>query len=297
MLKLYASKKLESGVAWNTDYHTDPTEITESNQYDFFRYDHTAILFKDGKRAGKNFVHATAIIIDIDNKDIDIPEHWATPASVSATLEILGIAHTIATSRNHELAKKDESPRPRFHVYFPLSKPCDWELYEKMTQYAIETFDGDPATKGTARHFFGYGSNQHALVDQRTGTYTFDEYYIAHITERQLAESKAALVQTSTPTMTGKRPGDALNEGGIGFIRDILHKHGWVYSGQKSEYDELWRRPGKNSGHSAILHTDTPTLTRTRIKTRWTSRKTNTTMPSKTVVKMTPNMRRSKKCL
>jgi hypothetical protein len=60
--------------------------------------------------------------------------------------------------------------------------------------------------------------------------------------------------------MDGKRPGDALNEDGIGFIKEILQKHGWAYVGQQSEHDELWRRPGKNVGHSAIFHTDTPTF-------------------------------------
>ena len=45
---------------WNTDFYTIATEITEANQYDFFQYDHTAILFRDDKRTKKNFVHATA---------------------------------------------------------------------------------------------------------------------------------------------------------------------------------------------------------------------------------------------
>jgi hypothetical protein len=128
MLKLYASKRLQAGVQWNTDFCTIATEVSETNQYDFFRYDHTAILFKDGKRTKKNFVHAAAIIIDIDNKGVDAPEHWVTPESISERLEMLGIAHAVATSRNHNLQKTDESPRPRFHIYFPLSEPCNLEM-------------------------------------------------------------------------------------------------------------------------------------------------------------------------
>ena len=72
---------------------------------------------------------------------------------------------------------------------------------------------------------------------------------------------QSASSKRSTPIqIDGKRPGDALNENGTGFIKEIIQKHGWIYVGQKSEHDELWRRPGKNSGHSAILHTDTPTF-------------------------------------
>ena len=69
-----------------------------------------------------------------------------------------------------------------------------------------------------------------------------------------------SLKRSAPLQMDGKRPGDALNEDGIGVIKDILQKHGWTYVGHKSEHDELWRRPGKNAGHSAILHTDTPTF-------------------------------------
>jgi len=260
MLTLYASKKQEAGVAWNTDYHTDPTEITECNQYDFFRYDHTAILFTDGKRAGKNFVHATAIIIDIDNKETDDPEHWTTPASISEKLEILGIAHAIATSRNHELKKADESPRPRFHVYFPLSEPCDAEAYKKMTEHAINLFNADPATKDIARHFFGYGSNSHAIVYQRIGKYTFDEYYI-HAVECQPPPKSIPRMPVHCPH-EGKTPMEDYNERGRDHFKQTLRNHGWRYTGEEAD-NECWLRPGKGThekGKSATLHHTKPTF-------------------------------------
>ena len=58
--------------------------------------------------------------------------------------------------------------------------------------------------------------------------------------------------------MDGKRPGDALNENGIGFIREILQKHGWKYVGQRGSNDEKWQRPGTHDGHSAYLHLTPP---------------------------------------
>ena len=64
-----------------------------------------------------------------------------------------------------------------------------------------------------------------------------------------------------TPVQTsGKRPGDVLHESGAGFIREILQKHGWTFVRQRNEHEEIWRRPGKTFGESAIFHTDTPTL-------------------------------------
>ena len=48
------------------------------------------------------------------------------------------------------------------------------------------------------------------------------------------------------------RPGDDFSERGE--IRPILESHGWRFLGQKQDGNELWRRPGKNSGgHSATF--------------------------------------------
>jgi hypothetical protein len=139
------------------------------------------------------------------------------------------------------------------------------ELYKTLIDYAIETFDGDPATKDAARQFFGYGSNPNPLVFQRQGRYAFDEYYVEEAGSRKQETGISGVAADSPascrlPPASSKRPGDALNENGIGFIRELLLKHGWTYVRQKSEHDELWRRPGKTFGESAILHTDTPTL-------------------------------------
>ena len=71
--------------------------------------------------------------------------------------------------------------------------------------------------------------------------------------------SPLPLPKRSAPLpMDGKRPGDALNENGIGFIREILQKHGWKYVGQRGDNDEKWQRPGTNDGHSAYLHLTPP---------------------------------------
>jgi hypothetical protein len=56
------------------------------------------------------------------------------------------------------------------------------------------------------------------------------------------------------------RPGDELNEKGKNFIRRILQKHGWTCIGEANDNDEIWRRPGKNSGSSARLHHTPPTF-------------------------------------
>ena len=76
---------------------------------------------------------------------------------------------------------------------------------------------------------------------------------------QELSPSPPLSPKRSAPLpMTGTRPGDALNENGIGFIREILQKHGWKYVGQRGDNDEKWQRPGTNDGHSAYLHITPP---------------------------------------
>jgi hypothetical protein len=76
--------------------------------------------------------------------------------------------------------------------------------------------------------------------------------------EYQEPSPSPSLKRSAPLPMDGKRPGDALNENGIGFIREILQKHGWKHVGQRGDNDEKWQRPGTNDGHSAYLHITPP---------------------------------------
>jgi bifunctional DNA primase/polymerase-like protein/AAA domain-containing protein len=61
-----------------------------------------------------------------------------------------------------------------------------------------------------------------------------------------------------TPYEDKGRPGDVFNQRGD-WASDVLEPAGWTKVGQMGE-QEYWRRPGKDRGHSAVLHIDTGVL-------------------------------------
>ncbi len=70
--------------------------------------------------------------MDCDNEDNDSAENWITPFDVSAAFP--GVAFAAVYSRNNMKQKSDKSPRPRFHVYFPVPEIKDAAEYSGLKQ-------------------------------------------------------------------------------------------------------------------------------------------------------------------
>jgi len=165
LIQLFSSKPHVTGALHNTSFSNEPTEITETNAEAFFRNDHTTNCFKDGHCKGENFVYATAIPLDIDNSHSDNPDDWIHPDDIASKLKELGINHVIVPSRNHLLSKDGKDPRPKFHVYLPLSEPLyDSGIFVLLCEWCIRTFNADPKVKSKAQKMFGYGDNPNAFV-------------------------------------------------------------------------------------------------------------------------------------
>jgi hypothetical protein len=230
--------------------------ITNENKDDFFQYDHTHILFKNGYASKQNFVRCDALVIDVDNKGIDDPAQWTTEVEVSEYLLNQGITHTIASSRNHLKQKGNESSKPRFHVYLPLTTPCNFEQYRVMTKWLIEHFHSDPAVKSPAQFFYGNAGNPNNKVFQIDGKQCFDQFFQTIQFQAEAQKQNCTPISTSS---LGVHPADAFNENGRAFIKQFLQNHGWRYMRQDSD-NEYWQRPGKESNskdHSATLKLDT----------------------------------------
>jgi hypothetical protein len=257
-LKLYISNPKRTGKEQEKVFSTETTEITASNQNDFFRFDHTIILFQDGYAAQRNFVHCSALVIDIDNKGVDDPFDWTTVDSISERLAEMGIAHTIVTSRNHEKEKGKESPRPRFHVYLPLATPCNFAEYKAMCEWLITNFHSDPAVKSPAQFIYGNADNPNNIVLQVDGKQCFDQFFQSIPFQVETQKQRCTPPHPSMP-LTGVHPADAFNENGREVIKQFLQKHGWKYMRQDS-VNEYWQRPGKDhpKQHSATIKLDAP---------------------------------------
>lgn len=166
ILKLFQSQVAITGGRTNTSFSTTPTEITEGNAAEVFRYDHTPISFKNGCCLGANFEYATAIVFDIDNSHSDNPADWVHQDEITSRLKKLGFNYWIVASRNHQLPKDGKTPRPKFHVYLPLSVSLnDSDKFVRFCQWCIKTFGADSKVKSKAQKLFGYGDNSNAFVE------------------------------------------------------------------------------------------------------------------------------------
>ena len=89
--------------------------------------DYVFSAFKNSYRNCENFLSADALAVDCDNDHSDCPEAWITPDTIAAKFQ--GVAFAVHYSRHHNLQKNDKSPRPRFHVIFPIEAVTDSTEY------------------------------------------------------------------------------------------------------------------------------------------------------------------------
>ena len=102
-------------------------EVEIKNEQDarniFCKYHYSANEWKNGHKIKANFIRSNFICGDVDeNLSIaEIRERFSA------------IQHIIVTSRNHQKAKKDKPPCPRFHVILPIKEPIkDGQTIEKL---------------------------------------------------------------------------------------------------------------------------------------------------------------------
>lgn len=138
----------------------------------FFSYDHTFIHFKNNYRKKDNFICANVVTLDCDNDHSDNEKDWIYPENIESLFP--NVPCLIYTSRNHMKQKGDKSPRPRFHVVFPVCKFVNVEEYTgftKKVQKAFTFFD-DNALDG-ARFFYGNPETEVTVIEGTTSLNDF----------------------------------------------------------------------------------------------------------------------------
>ena len=136
------------------------------------RNDHVFFDFKDGYRSIKNFLGANVAALDCDNDHSDNGADWLTLRKLT---EIFGEVRFVAyTSRNHMKQKGSRSPRPRFHILFPIERISSAEEYAallKRVQHYLPVFDEKALDAG--RFYFG---NREAKAYFHEGSMTIKEF-------------------------------------------------------------------------------------------------------------------------
>ena len=142
-------------------------------------YDHVAAEYRDGHRAGANFISSGCAMFDVDNTpakltDPDIPpEQWKSPLDVRAAFP--GVAFYVCYSRNHMKPKDGRTARPKFHVYFPIARITGADEYKAFKDRVCGYFPAfDRNAKDAARFFFGVDSPQ---VEYYEGERTLTDFF------------------------------------------------------------------------------------------------------------------------
>ena len=148
-----------SGQASNTIYPHQQAITNAQELEQAVRYDHVCGQFKNNQRTIANFIKADCLIMDCDNDHSDDPTTWIKPANIANYFD--DVSYAITLSRNNMKAKHHKVPRPKFHVYFPITEITDAKTYAELKHEIQEYFPYfDDNALDAARFVFGVPSTK-----------------------------------------------------------------------------------------------------------------------------------------
>lgn len=122
-------------------------------------FDHVAAEYTNNHRSNTDFLSSDNIPMDCDNDHSDDPSDWVTPLEVAMAFP--GVEFVVVYSRNNMLPKSGKSPRPRFHVYFPIPPITDSTEYTALKKRIAAEFPYfDKNALDSARLLFGVPNPQ-----------------------------------------------------------------------------------------------------------------------------------------
>ena len=157
MRKTLAISLYRSGTVGNPKNCIYPQKILVENEEQLraaVRFDHVFVKFRENRRSNQNFEYADLLVLDCDNDHSDLREDWIWPEDLAELLPDVSFA--TYSSRNDNVPKEGKSPRPRFHVIFPIERVSDAEEYaslKRKTAAVLPFFDHNALDAG--RFFFG----------------------------------------------------------------------------------------------------------------------------------------------
>ncbi len=152
MFTIYAANcvgSLSNSIYPNKHIVTDETSMKAAAEFD-----HVTAEYKNNHRSNSDFISADNIPMDCDNDHSDDPSDWVTPLEVAMAFP--SVKFVVVYSRNNMLPKSSKSPRPRFHVYFPIPSITDSAEYTALKKRIAAEFPYfDKNALDSARLFFG----------------------------------------------------------------------------------------------------------------------------------------------
>ncbi len=157
---------------------------TEETALKAFRRDTVCAKYKNNYRSVNTFEQAYSLPADCDNTHSDDPKDWISEKDVE--LYFSDVPYIPHYSRHHMLQKGEKSPRPRFHILFPINPVTDAEQYKKLKERLQAVFPFcDTEALDAARFLFGTENPKVILHD---GTIMLDDFIVEMEEEQTLAE-------------------------------------------------------------------------------------------------------------
>lgn len=175
-----------------------------------FRNDHTLIRFKNNYRCIDNFAEAVVAVLDNDNDHSDNPQDWVAIEEIPTLFQ--DVPCVVSTSRHHMRQKGARSPRPRYHVAFPIdpiTKPEAYTALMQRVQAMFPFFDGKALDAG--RFFFG---NPDTEVYSFPGRITLTQFLEEQEAERAFAEVGVTIQEGSRNSTLSHGAGKLLKRWG-----------------------------------------------------------------------------------
>lgn len=164
-----------SGQASNTIYPHQQAITNAQELEQAVRYDHVCGQFQNNQRTIANFIKADCLIMDCDNDHSDDPTTWINPANIANYFD--DVSYAITFSRNNMKAKHHKAPRPKFHIYFPITEITNAKTYAELKHEIQEYFPYfDDNALDAARFVFGVPITRAIWHD---GSQNVDQFMVA----------------------------------------------------------------------------------------------------------------------
>lgn len=223
-------------------------------------HDFVCAKYKNNYRNESNFLESNCLPLDCDNDHSDNPLEWITPEDIAEAFP--GVAFAIHYSRHNQSEKDGKSPRPRFHVLFPIAVETNAKAYKEM-KTKVQTFYPyfDTNALDAARFLFGTPDPQ---VEWHEGDLNLTEFfYFQQQNQETVAqgnrnnhmsqfagrilkrlgncdESKKAFIEESKkcdPPL-GRDELNTIWKSALGFYRNISKQDGYI---PPEEYNNGWK--------------------------------------------------------
>lgn len=139
---------------FNTNY-LNPIDVDEIETFKgICTHDYVCASYKNNYRCKANFLSANCVPFDIDNDHSDSKDDWLDVKDVADFF--YGVPFLVQYSRHHMKQKDNKSPRPRFHVIFPIDEMTSEEDYRNLKTRIHSMFPYvDEKALDSARFFYG----------------------------------------------------------------------------------------------------------------------------------------------